>query len=149
MFMISHVFLSTKYSTEYIKTDNMFFPKDYLIFPTTTYCDAAESYQFGLQDPATPSAQGMIFFHNFLFAFLSIIAVLVVWLLFVIVVRYADTRSDKAPLIFAHSSFLEFLWTIIPSIFLLIIAVPSFMLLYSLDEFSDKPHITVHVMGSQ
>ena len=34
-----------------------------------TFCDAAESWQFGLQDPATPVFEGMIFFHNYLFFF--------------------------------------------------------------------------------
>jgi hypothetical protein len=31
-----------------------------------SYCDAATEWQFGIQDPATPAAEGMIFFHNFL-----------------------------------------------------------------------------------
>ena len=38
-----------------------------------TYCDASEPWQLGLQDPATPVFEGMIFFHNYLVFFLIII----------------------------------------------------------------------------
>ena len=38
-----------------------------------TFCDAAESWQLGMQDPASPSAEGIIFFHNYLMFFLILI----------------------------------------------------------------------------
>ena len=49
-----------------------------------------------------------------------------------------------------HQAFLEVVWTLIPSLILVAIAIPSFVLLYSLDAGSSDPYsITVKVIGSQ
>jgi hypothetical protein len=42
-----------------------------------SFCDAAESWQFGIQDPATPTLEGMIYFHNYLNFFLVLIVIFV------------------------------------------------------------------------
>lgn len=49
---------------------------------------------------------------------------------------------------FEHHTLLEIIWTIIPSLILLAIAVPSFILLYSMDEIID-PSITIKAVGHQ
>lgn len=113
-----------------------------------TFCDAAESWQFGLQDPASPVFEGMIFFHNYLFFFLIIIGFLVFWLLFITIFSFNTSLNFYKSEIFTHSSILEILWTILPAVVLLIIAAPSFSLLYSLDESID-PTITIKVVGHQ
>jgi heme/copper-type cytochrome/quinol oxidase subunit 2 len=50
---------------------------------------------------------------------------------------------------FHHWSTLEVVWTIIPSIILLFIAIPSFLLLYSMDEYVDQSMLVVKVIGHQ
>lgn len=117
--------------------------KNYLI----TFCDAAEPWQYGIQDPATPIMEGMIFFHNYLVFFIIFIAVAVLWLLYKIIADFNDEVRTSS-ISFTHSSLLEIVWTILPAIILLIIAVPSFALLYSLDELID-PSITLKVVGHQ
>ncbi len=110
-------------------------------------CDAAEPWQLGVQDPATPVMEGMIFFHNYLLFFLTIIGVFVCWLLSYVLVNFneqANPISQK----FTHSSQLEIAWTILPAILLVFIAIPSFALLYSLDEVID-PSVTLKVIGHQ
>jgi len=112
-----------------------------------TYCDAPESWQMNLQDPATPQVEGMIFFHNYIMLFLIVIGVFVCWMLYKVVVLFnEDTNpiSEK----FTHSSLLEIVWTILPAFVLLLIAIPSFSLLYSLDEVID-PAITLKIVGHQ
>jgi cytochrome c oxidase subunit 2 len=112
-----------------------------------TFCDAAESWQMNSQDPATPMFEGMIFFHNYLLFFIIFIGVAVMVLLYKIVVTFSmetNPISDK----FTHSSLLEIVWTIIPAIILLLIAIPSFALLYSLDELID-PVLTLKIIGHQ
>lgn len=112
-----------------------------------SYCDAAVLGQFGTQDPATPIMEGMISFHNYLMYFMICIGILVCWLLVQVVVRYnhlANPRSEK----FAHYSALEIGWTIFPAIVLVIIAIPSFSLLYSLDELV-SPSLTLKIIGHQ
>eukprot|EP01041_Mallomonas_annulata_P000673 gene673-1294_t len=49
---------------------------------------------------------------------------------------------------FSHSSVLEIVWTILPAIVLLLLAIPSFALLYSLDELID-PDVTLKIIGHQ
>ena len=54
----------------------------------------------------------------------------------------------REPQRFTHSTLLEIVWTVIPAIILILIAVPSFALLYSLDEILD-PQITLKIVGHQ
>lgn len=112
-----------------------------------SYCDAAEAWQLGTQDPATPIMEGMIFFHNYLMFYVIFIGVAVCYLLYKIVIHFNETTNSK-PQKFTHSSILEIVWTIIPAVILIFIAVPSFALLYSLDELVE-PALTVKIVGHQ
>jgi cytochrome c oxidase subunit 2 len=112
-----------------------------------TYCDAAEAWQLNIQDPATPVAEGMIFFHNYLMFFLIFIGIFVVWLLYQVFINF-DESINLISKKFTHSSLLEILWTIVPALVLVLIAIPSFALLYSLDETID-PSVTLKVIGHQ
>jgi heme/copper-type cytochrome/quinol oxidase subunit 2 len=99
------------------------------------------------QFPATPIAEGMISFHHFIMFVLIIIGVMVLYLLIVNVVKFWEF-VHSTPQKFTHSSELEIGWTLFPGIILLIIAIPSFSLLYSLDDLID-PAITVKIIGHQ
>lgn len=110
-------------------------------------CDSPEHWQFGMQDPATPVMEGMIYFHNYLAFFLIVICVVVFWMLYVIFTNF-EHSVNPTPTRFTHSSVLEIVWTIIPAVVLLLIAIPSFALLYSLDELVD-PVLTLKVVGHQ
>lgn len=110
-------------------------------------CDAPEAWQLGIQDPATPIAEGMIFFHNYLMFFLIVIGVFTFWMLYQIIINFNEKAHPTAKK-FTHSSVLEIVWTLIPAFVLLLIAIPSFTLLYSLDEVID-PVVTLKVIGHQ
>ena len=117
------------------------------------YADAPEVWQLGLQDPASPAVEGMIFFHDYLFLFLIIIGVFVFLMMYKTVIDFDGEHSNDSKYIkiaqrFTHSSLLEIVWTIIPAVLLILIAVPSFALLYSLDELLD-PQITLKIVGHQ
>jgi cytochrome c oxidase subunit 2 len=60
---------------------------------------------------------------------------------------FASTRN-KTPNKVSHGKVIELVWTILPSFILITIAVPSFALLYSMDEVID-PAITLKVIGHQ
>jgi cytochrome c oxidase subunit 2 len=117
------------------------------IFKLITLCDAAEPWQLGVQDPATPTMEGMIFFHNYLIFFLIIIGTFVFWILFIVVINY-NSENNYISKKFTHSNVLEIIWTIIPAIALIIVAIPSFSLLYSTEELID-PSLTLKVNGHQ
>ena len=119
----------------------------FFILPFTTDCSAPTPWQLSLQDPATPVAQGMISFHHYLMFILIIIGVMVFFVLYRVIKLYHIDGNPRAQK-FTHSATLEIVWTIIPAILLLIIAAPSFSLLYSLDESID-PDMTLKVVGHQ
>lgn len=120
-----------------------------MFFYYSTFCDASIDWQFGLQEPATPAAEGIIHFHNYLMFFMIVICVLVFWVLYKIIELFNEKNNDTLNIQkFSHSSVLEIIWTILPAIILLFLAVPSFALLYSLDELID-PDITLKAIGHQ
>lgn len=112
-------------------------------------CDASIDWQFGIQEPATPSAEGILYFHNYIMFFLIVICILVFWLLYRILFLFSESNFVKKDVQkFSHSSVLEIVWTILPAIVLLLLAIPSFALLYSLDELID-PDVTLKIIGHQ
>lgn len=68
-------------------------------------------------------------------------------MLYQVIVNFNE-KANPVSKKFTHSSLLEIVWTIIPAVVLLLIAIPSFALLYSLDEIID-PVVTLKVVGHQ
>jgi cytochrome c oxidase subunit 2 len=112
-----------------------------------TTCDAPEAWQTSFQDPATPAVEGMIFFHNYIMIFLIVVGLVVMWMLYKVIALFNE-NDNKIVNKFTHSSLLEIVWTILPAFILLLIAIPSFTLLYSLDELID-PVVTLKIVGHQ
>lgn len=106
--------------------------------------DASEEWQLGFQDPASPIMDGIITLHHEIMYFLIVIVILVSWMLF----RIIQLFSKQTPSSATHNVDLEIVWTTVPSILLLLVAIPSFSLLYSLDELT-SPEITIKVLGNQ
>lgn len=111
------------------------------------YADAIEKWQLDFQDPASPIMEGIINLHHDLMFFLLIIAVFVLWVLLRTVYLFDRSRGHE-PSKVVHGTVLEIVWTIVPSFILLAVAIPSFALLYAIDEASD-PAITIKVIGHQ
>ncbi len=110
-------------------------------------CDAPENWQLNLQDPATPAVEGMAFFHDYLNSYMIIIGAVVFFLL---IKTYSlfNSETNKTINNFTHNNLLEITWTVLPAFLLLLLAVPSFNLLYSLDELIN-PTVTLKVIGHQ
>ena len=86
-------------------------------------------WQMGLQPPAGSISVMANDLHNLLLVVITAISVFVLFLLVYVCVRF---RADKNPNPSkrTHNSILEVLWTVIPVLILVVIAVPSFRLLY-------------------
>lgn len=113
----------------------------------TVYAGAPEPWQMGLQTPASPSMERINDFHNLLLWVTSMISVLVLALLAYVVVRF-NAKRNPAPTKFTHNTVVEVLWTAVPVMILVIIAIPSFRLLYFIDRTVD-PDMTLKVIGHQ
>nr|NP_038168.1 cytochrome c oxidase subunit 2 [Synura synuroidea]AAF36934.1 cytochrome c oxidase subunit 2 [Synura synuroidea] len=117
------------------------------LFSFISFCDASFDWQIGFQDPATPIAEGIILFHNYLMSFIVLICILVFYVLYFIIDSFNSSKVSKASN-FTDFNLLEIVWTLFPAIILLFLAIPSFTLLYSLDELID-PDLTLKIIGHQ
>lgn len=96
------------------------------------------------KEEATEIMIGIRDLHDYILFYLLLIIIFVTYLL--IYVSYKNNSHKSLDL--NHNSFLEFIWTITPAIILLLIAIPSFKLLYSIDEVLN-PLITLKIIGNQ
>lgn len=104
-------------------------------------------YQLGMQPPASPVMEQIESFHTLLLWIIIAISLFVLALLMWIVVRY-NKRANPVPSKTHHNTLLEVAWTIIPVIILVIIAIPSFKLLY-FEEDRPPAEVKVRVIGKQ
>ena len=111
------------------------------------FADAPEPWQYGFQDPATPVMEGIVDLHHDICFFLIVVLVFVLWMLSRTLFYFHQSRNP-IPEKIIHGTTIEIAWTITPSIILVLIAIPSFALLYSLDEMVD-PAITIKAIGHQ
>jgi cytochrome c oxidase subunit 2 len=104
-------------------------------------------WQLGLQQAGSPVMADIIWFHDFLLWIISAIAGLVLVLLLVVMIRF-NARANPTPSRTTHNTLLEVLWTVIPVCVLVVIAVPSFRLLFF--QLNTPPaDVTVKVTGKQ
>ncbi len=109
----------------------------------------ASNWQIGFQNPASAIAKGIIVFHDDLMVFLTLILFFVVYVLFTCVKLFSAKQDKKAySERLTHATTIEIIWTVIPAVVLIIIAIPSFALIYSIDEMLN-PYHTFKVIGHQ
>ena len=102
----------------------------------------------GLQPPATELAENMDFLHNMvLMPIITVITLFVLALLLIIVVKFRESKNP-VPSKNTHNTLLEVVWTIVPALVLVFIAVFSFPLLYRQLEIP-KPGLTIRAIGHQ
>nr|YP_011008375.1 cytochrome oxidase subunit II [Sporochnus bolleanus]WBP70346.1 cytochrome oxidase subunit II [Sporochnus bolleanus] len=117
-------------------------------YPTSvSYMDAPHPWQVGFQDPASPIMEGIISFNGLLMTFMLLIACFVGWLLYQSLKLFNEAAHGE-PVSFNHSTLLEVVWTTVPAIILMIISIPSYNLLYAMEEVID-PSLTIKVVGHQ
>lgn len=102
----------------------------------------------GLQDPASPNMERLQSFHDhILLTVITVIVIFVFALLAWVAIRY-NAKANPVPSKTTHHVLLEIVWTAVPVLILLFIAVPSFKLLFYLDR-TVTPDMTIKVTGSQ
>lgn len=115
--------------------------------PAVLADDAARPTQLGLRAPASPQMERITDFHDMLLWIITAIVIFVTILLAWVMIRY-NKRANPTPSKTTHHVVLEVLWTVIPVIILIVIAVPSFKMLYYLDRV-EEPEMTLKVTGYQ
>src|SRR5437667_1300624 len=104
-------------------------------------------WQFGMQPPATEVDDRLSTFHDVLLVIIALITAFVLCLLGWVIWRF-NHRSNPVPSRTTHNTVIEMLWTVVPVLILVIIAIPSFKLMYYMDRVQN-PEMTIKVTGHQ
>ena len=102
--------------------------------------------QIGMQGAVTPIANHVHQFYDIVNVIIIAIAVFVGILMLIVIFRYNE-RANPTPDRVSHHTLLEVAWTVIPVVILVIIAIPSFKLLF--EQYSyPKPDLTIKATGN-
>jgi len=104
-------------------------------------------WQMGLQPAASPTAAKIVELHDILLVIITLITIFVLGLMMYACVRFRESRNPT-PSKTTHHALIEILWTVIPVVILIGIAVPSMKLLYFADRVEDGD-MTLKVIGHQ
>jgi len=118
------------------------------IFATSSIANQPKEWQLGFQDAASQGMRDIVNFHNnLLLPVIIAISVFVLFLMIYACVRFRASRNP-VPSKTTHNIMVEVLWTLIPCLILIVMAVPSFKILYKQDTIP-KADVTVKAIGYQ
>ena len=114
----------------------------------TAFADQPKDWQLGFQNPASDGMRDIVNFHNnLLLPIIIAISVFVLFLLLYACVRFRASANPN-PSRRTHNVTVEILWTLIPCLILIVMAVPSFKILYKQDTIP-KADLTIKAVGYQ
>nr|YP_009050040.1 cytochrome c oxidase subunit II [Cheracebus lugens]YP_010410067.1 cytochrome c oxidase subunit II [Cheracebus regulus]YP_010410080.1 cytochrome c oxidase subunit II [Cheracebus torquatus]YP_010410093.1 cytochrome c oxidase subunit II [Cheracebus lucifer]AGK43619.1 cytochrome c oxidase subunit 2 [Cheracebus lugens]URH15940.1 cytochrome c oxidase subunit II [Cheracebus regulus]URH15953.1 cytochrome c oxidase subunit II [Cheracebus torquatus]URH15966.1 cytochrome c oxidase subunit II [Cherac len=102
----------------------------------------AHPAQLGLQNAASPIMEELIAFHDHALMIIFLISSLVLYIISLMLTTKLTHTSTM------NAQEIEMIWTILPAIILIMIALPSLRILYMTDEFN-KPYLTLKAIGHQ
>ncbi len=111
------------------------------------YGKQATDWQLSFQNPATDLMGSVVGLHNIILIVMTLVTLFVLFLLFYVSFRFSAKRNP-IPSTTTHNTVVEVLWTAIPIVILVVLAIPSFKLLYQ-QEKSESYDMTVKVIGHQ
>ena len=105
-------------------------------------------WQLGLQEAGSPVMEDIVWFHDYLLlGIITVIAAFVLLLLIIVMIRF-NARANPTPSRTTHNTWLELAWTVLPVAILVVIAVPSFKILFN--QLNIPPaDLTVKATGNQ
>jgi cytochrome c oxidase subunit 2 len=104
-------------------------------------------WQIGFQQSATPIMEQITWFHDFLLVIITLITVFVLALLLIVIFKF-NARANPVPSKTTHNALIEVVWTVVPVIILVAIAIPSFRLLFA--QLTIPPaEVTIKATGKQ
>lgn len=108
---------------------------------------APRPWQMGMQNPSSPVAQDIQSLHTLVLWIITIITIFVAGLLVWVMYRY-NAKRNPVPSRNSHNTLLEVAWTVVPVLILVVIAIPSFRLVYFEDR-TKEADMTIKVTGHQ
>ena len=118
------------------------------IYSTSVLANQPKQWQLGFQDSASQSMTEIVSFHNnILLPIIIAISVFVLFLMIYTCIRFRASKNPN-PSKTTHNVAVEVLWTLIPCLILIVMAVPSFKILYKQDTIP-KVDLTIKAVGYQ
>ena len=115
---------------------------------SSAYADQPKNWQLGFQEAVTETMRDIVNFHdNLLLPIIIAISIFVLFLMVYVCIRFRASRNPN-PSKTTHNVAVEVMWTLIPVLILLVMAVPSFKILYKQDSIP-KADVTVKAIGYQ
>jgi cytochrome c oxidase subunit 2 len=118
-----------------------------LLVSARAFADQPHDWQLGWQAPATPVAARIDALHDEVLVIITLITLFVLGLLLYVMIRF-NAKRHPVPSKATHNTLVEVIWTVVPVLILVAIAIPSFKLLYYMDK---NPHatMTLKITGHQ
>jgi heme/copper-type cytochrome/quinol oxidase subunit 2 len=127
----------------YAKFDNAFI----LSFLSKT--DEPYYKQYGFQDPATTFFEKLIDFHHDMLFLMIVVLVFVFYMLMACIFNFNQWAGSLPAADVRYNAKIETIWTVVPTLILLMVVVPAFSLIYSMDDTSSQPMFSVKIAGNQ
>ena len=120
----------------------------FFILPSSVIANEPVDWQLGFQKSASKTMSDIVWFHDYML--LPIITAITVFVLFLLAYACVRFRASKNPVASttSHNTTIEVIWTLVPCLILIVMAVPSFKVLYSQDEIP-KADVTIKAIGYQ
>ncbi|MEK9671880.1 MAG: cytochrome c oxidase subunit II [Rhodospirillaceae bacterium] len=107
----------------------------------------AKPWQINFQDAVSPVMERIESFHELLFWIITVITLFVLALLIYVIVKFNE-KANPVPSKTTHNTLIEVIWTVVPIVILVVVAVPSFKLLFFYNK-HENPDMTLKVIGQQ
>ena len=118
------------------------------LIASEVFANQPKEWQLGFQNPASDSMRDIVSFHNnLLLPIIIAISVFVLFLMLYACIRFRASANPN-PSKRTHNVTVEILWTLIPCLILIVMAVPSFKILYKQDTIP-KADLTIKAVGYQ
>ena len=120
----------------------------FILLPGSVLANQPKDWQLGFQKSASETMDDIVWFHDYML--LPVITAITVFVLFLIAyacIRFRASKNKEASTT-SHNTFIEVIWTLVPCLILIVLAVPSFKVLYSQDEIP-KADVTIKAIGYQ
>jgi cytochrome c oxidase subunit 2 len=108
---------------------------------------APRDWEMGMQAAHSPVKVAIASLHDLVLTIITLVTLFVAGLLIWVAFRY-NSKRNPVPGRFSHNTVIEVLWTVVPVLILVIIAIPSFRLVYFEDR-TQNPDLTIKVTGHQ
>ena len=118
------------------------------LLPSFVFANEPKDWQLGFQKVTSKTMSDIVWFHDYmLLPIITAITAFVLFLLLYTCIRYRASKNKIASTT-SHNTLIEVIWTLVPCLILIVMAVPSFKVLYSQDTIP-KADVTIKAIGYQ